>query len=332
QLAPDNTTIRRNLCNAHQSAANALAKDADFAAAAKHLELAIGVDPDNHAPLVQLGSYYLRLDLVPEAIARLEDAIDLAPRNLDAHELLGDAYYMDNDLASARTQWEWVLQIAPQRTGLRQKIEKASREESVEAAFRPSSSRHFQFTYTPEIQARTLRRVLNVLERAYVDVGREFGTYPPTPIQVIVYNSQEFSEATQAGQHIGALYDGKIRLPMLSPDGAPLSDEELRKRLYHEFTHVIVRFTAGIDVPWWLNEGLAETIARGDLEPGELALLRQSAAQGKLFRLTVLDGNQMGKLEPATLGAAYAQSHATVHYLKTRFGRQRLTNMLSDLA
>lgn len=331
-LEPENTVIRRNLCNAHQAAANALAKEADFAAAAKHLELAIGVDPENHAPLVQLGSYYLRLDFVPEAIARLEEAIELSPRDLDAHELLGDAYYMDNDLASARKQWEWVLEMAPQRAGLSQKIAKASREQSVEADFRPSSSRHFQFTYTPEIQGRSLRRVLNVLERAYVDIGREFGgVYPPTPIQVIVYSAKEFSAATQAGQHVGALYDGKIRLPIQGKDGAPLEDEELRKRLYHEFTHVVVRFLGGSNVPWWLNEGLAETLSRGDLETAELDLLRTMASAGKLFSLSMLDANQMEKLSPELLGAAYAQSHATVHYLRSRFGHQRITNTMSDL-
>lgn len=333
ELVPDNATVRRNLCNAHQSAANTLAKEADFAAAAKHLELAIGIDPENHAPLVQLGSYYLRLDLVPEAIARLEEAIDLAPRNLDAHELLGDAYYMDNDLPSARIQWEWVLQVAPNRPGLKQKLEKASREESVEAAFRPSSSRHFQFTYSPEIPTRMLRRALSVLERAYIEVGREFGgVYPPTPVQVIVYSAREFSAATNAGQHVGALYDGKIRLPLLADDGTPLSDEELRKRLYHEFTHVVVRFLAGPDAPWWLNEGLAETVARGDLEPGELALLRERASQDALFSLAALEKSPMDAIEPPALAAAYAQAHATVLHLKSKYGRHRMARLLNEIA
>lgn len=332
ELAPDNAVVRRNLCNAHQAAANALAKEADFAAAVRHLELATSIDPENESPLIQLGSYYLRLDYVAEAIARLEQAIELAPRSVDAHDLLGDAYYMDNDVPSAQVQWKWVLEVQLNRPGLREKIEKASREAAVEASFRPSGSRHFQLTYSPDIPGRMLRRVTNCLERAYIDVGRDLGgTYAPTPIQVIVYNAKEFTDATQAGQHIGALYDGKIRIPLYDPSGNALSDEELKQRLYHEFTHVVVRFLAGNRVPWWLNEGLAETFSK-PLGSNEMGLLQTAQEEKGLFTLQELSDSQLKKLEPVVLRLAYAQAHATVHYLWTRFGQHRLVNLMSDIA
>jgi hypothetical protein len=332
EAVPDNATIRRNLCNAHQAAANALAREADFAAAAKHLELAIGIDPENHSPLVQLGSYYLRLDLVPEAIARLEEAIELAPKSVDAHELLGDAYYMDNDAQSALVQWRWVCEVIPDRPGLRQKIEKASREDAVESNFRPSGSRHFQLTYSPEIPARSLRRVVNTLERAYIDIGRNFGgVYPPTPIQVIVYNIKEFADATLAREYVGALYDGKIRIPLADAEGATLSDQDLKERLFHEYTHVVVRFLGGGNVPWWLNEGLAETFSK-ELGPMQMAILEKAVAEGTLLPLAALNGSVMNKLNADGLRLAYAQSHATVHYLWSKFGQKRLTALMSDLA
>lgn len=331
EAVPDNAIVRRNLCNAHQSVANAMAREADFAAASKHLEIAIGVDPENYSPLIQLGSYYLRLDLVPEAIARLEEAIDLAPHNVDAHDLLGDAYYADNDIPSAMTQWKWVAEAQPNRPGLQQKIEKASREDAVEASFRPSASRHFQFSYSPDIPGRALRRLLNFLERAYLEIGRNFGSvYPPTPIQVIVYNAKEFTEATQAGEHIGALYDGKIRIPLYEAQGSLLDDSELKQRLYHEYTHVVVRFLAGNHVPWWLNEGLAEEFSRafGSLQ---LDLLGKAKADDALFALASIEDGQMNKLGPDPLRLAYAQSHATAHYLWTKFGQRRVVDLMSAL-
>jgi len=332
ELAPDNVVVRRNLCNAHQASANELARQADYAGAARHLELAIGIDPENYSPLVQLGSYYLRLGFVAEAIARLEEAIDLAPQSVDAHDLLGDAYYLDNDVPSARIQWEWVLQVQPGRAGLRQKLEKASREEAVESSFRPTGSRHFQLTYSPELPGRSLRRVLNLLERAYVEVGRNFGgVYPPTPIQVIVYNANEFAEATQVGRHVGALYDGKIRIPLFDGSGAPLDDAELKVRLFHEYTHVVVRFLGGSRVPWWLNEGLAETFSR-ELDEAQTTLLETAQAEEALFTLADLGDAQLNKLDPTALRLAYAQAHATVYYLWTKFGQRRLTGLMSDLA
>lgn len=331
-LAPDNAVVRRNLCNAHQSLANKMAKEADFAGAVKQLEASVSIDPANESPLMQLGSYYLRLDYVAEAIARLEEAIELAPRNVDAHDLLGDAYYMDNDAASALTQWKWVNEAQPNRPGLRDKIDKASREESVEAAFRPSGSRHFQLTYSPGIPARSLRRLTTCLERAYVEIGREFGgTYPPTPIQVIVYNAKEFTEATQVGEHVGALYDGKIRIPLFDASGNALNDEDLKQRLYHEFTHVVVRFLAGDRVPWWLNEGLAETMSRA-FGPPERELLLKAQEQNGLFSLKELTASQLDRLEPTLLKVAYAQSHATVDYLSSKFGKGRLVTLMSDIA
>jgi len=314
RLVPDNTVLRHNLCNAHQAAANELAKVADFAAAAKHLEAAIAVEPLNYSPFTQLGSYYLRLDMVAEAIVRLERAIELAPENLDAHDLLGDAYYMDNDIASAQVQWGWVAKMAPERPGLAQKIEKASREGAVESNFRPSGSRHFQLSASPDIAVRALRQVLSFLEQAYVDVGRSFwGVYPPSPIQVIVYNAQGFAEATQQGAHVGALYDGKIRIPLTDASGNPLPEQELRERLYHEFTHVVVRFLGNKNVPWWLNEGLAEVFSR-DLTPLQTALIQKAVEDNVLFSLSALEDNQLAKQDPDSLRLAYSEAHVVVQY------------------
>jgi len=332
QLEPGNPTIRHNLCNAHQAAANELAKVADFAAAARHLESAIAADPENASPLVQLGSYYLRLDMVDDGILRLERAIEIAPHNVDAHDVLGDAYYMDNDIASARVQWEWVLQKQPDRPGLKQKLEKATREESVESNFRPSGSRHFELTYSPEMPGRSLRVVLGILEQAYVTIGRNFGNvYPPGPIQVIIYNDQGFKEATQQGAHVGGLYDGKIRIPLTEADGSLLPEQELRERLFHEFTHVVVRFLGGKNVPWWLNEGLAEAFSR-ELSPAQEAFLQKAAEDGMLFPLSKLEGNQLDHQSPDVLRLAYAQSHVTVAYLWRHFGQGRLADLMSNLA
>ena len=329
---PDNPTIRRNLCNAHQSAANDLAKVADFAAAVKHLEVSIGVDPQNAAPLIQLGSYYLRLNFVADAIFRLEDAITLDMKNIDAHYLLGYAYYLDNDIPSAREQWEWVAKVQPDRPGLKQNLEKATREGAVESDYRSTKSRHFQFMNSPDISNAAIRRVQAILDRAYIEIGRNFGkSYPPEPVPVIVYDKKGFSGATQVGEHVGALYDGKIRIPLVDENGNLLDDAEMKRRLYHEYTHVIVRFLAGENVPWWLNEGLAEMFSR-DFDSSVLSQVQQANAEGKLFALASLEGSQLSKLGPDAMRLAYAQSHATVYHLINRYGYHRLVLLMSNLA
>jgi len=331
-LAPDHATIRRNLCNAHQGLANELAKSGNFQEAAKHLEVAITIDPENEAPFVQAGSYYLRLNMLKDAIDRLETAISMNPKNVEGHELLGEAYYRDNDIPSARQQWEWVLAVRPEHPNLRERLDKAIREENVEAAFRPTSSRHFQLSVTPEIPSNILRDVLSILERAYAEIGRSLGrVYPSDRVQVIAYTASSFTDATLVGEHVGGLYDGKIRIPLTDSAGEFLSETELRQRLFHEYTHVVVRQICGDRVPWWLNEGMAETLSR-PLEPVEKRILQKAHEQDVLFSLKDLEGHQLSVLGPDALRLAYAQVHATVELMWTRFGQARLPRLLASLA
>ena len=234
-LAPENPVVRRNLCNARQSLADQHAKQGDVRTAVRLAESAIQADPDNASPLIQTGAYYLRLDDVGKAIDRLEKAIVTRPGDLDAHDLLGQAYYRDNDLSSARAQWDYVLEMDPARPSLRERYDKAFREEAVESDFNKWKSRHFRVSYPDDIPDRLRGRVVSILDKAYVDVGRALGgVFPPPPIQAILYTAGQFAEATQLGGHVGAVYDGKIRAPMTDPTGNWLPDEELRRRLVHE--------------------------------------------------------------------------------------------------
>lgn len=332
KLSPDNDTLRRNLCNARQGAADLLAKAGDFQAASRHLERAITTDPSNPSPLVQLGAYYLRLDMVSEAISRLEEAIELKPGYLDAHELLGEAYYRDNDLPAARTQWEYVLKMAPDRPGLRERYDKAFREESIESGFKKSDSSHFKLSGPKDMQPHVRNRVLRMLEEAYREIGRKFGgVYPPAPIQVILYGSEQFTQATQLDDHVGAVYDGKIRAPLTDKVGSALPDPELKRRLTHEYVHVVVRFLGGESVPWWLNEGLAETLST-DFGEEERSLLRDAVSSGTPFDLRRLEASQLNNLGADALRIAYLESHAIANHLWSRFGQRRMQEFIGQMA
>lgn len=330
--ASDQPTIRQNFCNALQSQANALAQKQDFTAAIELAERAIKVAPENPSPLVQLGSYYLRLDRVSDAIFRLEEAIELKPGNLDAHELLGKAYYEDNDLPSARAQWDYVLQIDPKRPGLQELYDKAFREESVEWDFRRKESKNFKLSYPEGVDYTVRGTVLRILEKAYRDIGAQMGkVYPPEPVQVIAYGSQQFSEATQLAEHVGAVYDGKIRVPLNDASGAYLSEAELTRRLTHEYVHVVVRLVAGPNVPWWVNEGLAEQLSYS-MTPADVEVLTNAYRDGTNFKIEDLDGQVLFTLTPEKLRVAYRQAHATVSHLWRKYGRTRMQLFLGDLA
>lgn len=333
ELARDNATVRHNLCNSEQALANELAKNNRLSEAIDPLKTAIGIEPENPAPLIQLGAYYLQLDEVQQAIFRLEEAIELKPGELAAHELLGEAYYRDNDLPSARVQWDYVLQMDPKRKGLKERYEKAFREESVENGYRRGESRHFKVSCPSDTPALLRSQVLTTLERAYLNISRKLnGTLPPTPIQVVLYGDGQFSEATQMSENIAAVYDGKIRAPLTDGKGTLLAESEMDRRLTHEYVHVAVRAISGDKVPWWVNEGLAQTLSQ-ELEPQEAALLRQQKASGALFTLAGLEAHQLkAALAPERLNLAYAESHAAVKLLWDRYGQRRFVQMLRSFA
>lgn len=331
ELAPDNDTIRHNLCNAHQEVAREFDVAGKTPEAIRHLTLAIGINPQNPSPLVQVGSYHLKLNEVSNAIFRLEEAIELKPGLLDAHFLLGEAYYQDNDLPSARVQWDYVLEVKPDWPGLQEKYEKLFREVNVEQHFNSSATRHFQLSYPEGVTQSARFKILSILERAYADIGRKLGgVYPPETVKVILYSAEQFAEATQLDSHVGAVYDGKIRAPITDEKGQWLDEEELNRRLTHEYVHVALRHLVGPNMPWWLNEGLAETLSRR-LDAPRLELLRRAYAEGLDFKLADLEGSQLNRLGPEALALAYAQAHATANLLWTRYGGQRVVPMLTRL-
>ncbi len=334
-LSPENQTVARNLCNAYQAKAAELANGGDnasFGAAADLLDAAILADPSNPSPLVQLGSYFIRLDMVRDAVNRLEEAIQLDPQNLDAHDLLGDAYYKDNDLPAALAQWELVYEYQPGRRGLTAKLDKAYGEETVEGRFNSTSSRHFQISFAPRTNRVALGLMLRHAERAYRDIGRRFGgVYPPTPIQIIVYTAEDFRRATGLGEHVAAVYDGKIRVPLSDKAGRAIPPEELQRRLFHEYTHVVVRHLTEDKVPWWFNEGLAETFSN-DLSQNDQIILQNALADGQLIPFAEIEGTQLAQLDLAQLRLAYTQSHAAVQYLWRTYGQRSLVRMMNELA
>ena len=331
EAAPNNTTVRRNLCNAYQAYANDIALGLNLEGAIEVLSYAVNVDPGNSRPLAQMGAYYLRIGQVNQAIFRLEEAIELDPQYVDAHDLLGDAYYADNYMLSALVQWKWVEAVEPTRAHIADKIAKANSHAAVEKDYRKNFSQHFTASFSPGTPARDLNKVLTTLERAYRDIGRKLGSsYPPTPIQVVVYTAEDFTDATQLSEHVGAVYDGKIRVPLTDKAGNMLELAELERRLYHEYVHVVVRHLTRDGTPWWLNEGLAETLSN-ELSPYDLQLLAQAAEQGALFSLADLEGTQLERLSVDQLRLAYTQAHATVEYLWSRLGKRSVLGLLSDI-
>src|SRR6202011_4017483 len=70
-----------------------------------------------------------------------------------------------------------------------------------------------------------------------------------------LYTNQTFVDITRAPAWVGALNDGRIRVPV---EGLTSMTEELARVLMHELTHSFVGQKTGGHCPVWLQEGIAQ--------------------------------------------------------------------------
>jgi Flp pilus assembly protein TadD len=328
ELEANNPSIKRNLCAVHQAMANDLAVAGKLPEALARVNLGLDVDPENVSALAQAGAYRLKQGDLTAATTQLEQAVALDGSSKEARFLLGEAYYQQNKLTEARAQWDEVLKLDPAWPGLQEKMDKLSREDSVEADFTAYDAGHFQLRYAEALSEATRDGVFRVLEEAYKSVGEKLGgAFPAEPVQVVLYDGEQFTEATQSAAHVGALFDGKIRAPITGKNKRFLTPQVLSTRLTHEYVHVVLAQIGGGRVPWWLNEGLAETFSR-QMDQSRQRLLRKAYAAEPTPTLADLEARQLDQLEPEELAMAYAQAHAATQVLWNEGGTKKMADAI----
>lgn len=274
-----------------------------------------------------LGAAYFHLKDDRAAERALQQTLALDPRNKNAYQLLGELAYRRDDLAEALSQWERALEIDSGDAALRSRLERVRREHRAEHGFNRDVTSHFSVKYEGRERIEAGRIVLRVLEDAYGEIGRALAFYPDREITVILYSGQQFREVTDAPGWSGGVFDGKIRLPI---GGIEHETQALRRLLFHEYTHAVVRALTP-RVPSWMNEGLAQYF-EGRTEAGpERERLQALARAGKVPRLRTLEGSFLGLAGPQA-DLAYLVSLSAVRHLVERHGLYRIRSILDELA
>ena len=111
--------------------------------------------------------------------------------------------------------------------------------------------------------------------------------------------------------------------------GIPPKQLEWGKRaMAHELAHLVVHqmtFNPYIDLPTWLDEGLA-MYAEGSLEPGYILHLNQAIAEDSLISVRSLSSPFSAHAEESLL--SYAQSYSLVEFLINNYGQSRMLELL----
>ncbi len=319
-------TAERNTSVQYVKAGMEQLKNRDFKAARGSFSDALHYDDANPTAHFGLGvsNFYLNDDR--EAERELTRASELDPKSPLAYQYLGELAYRKDDLEGAASFWGKAVELDPANEDLRARLERIRKEHKTEKDFNRDVTSHFLAKYEGREKIEAGKIVLRILEDAYGEVGKGLSYYPDHEIQVILYSNQQFQEVTDAPGWSGGVYDGKIRIPI---GGIEQETPGLRRILYHEYTHAVVRSITP-RCPTWLNEGLAQYFEGRDIDPRQKELLSRIATAGKLPALSSLEGSFMG-LNGSQAQLAYLMSLSSVKYLIDSFGLYRAKSVLEEL-
>jgi tetratricopeptide (TPR) repeat protein len=294
---------------AHHAAAQFEVSHGEMVRAMNEERAALGYLPDNAVLLVDLSYMYLRQSEFKESLAYLDKAKRIAPKNADVYKLAGWAYYGMNRPDLAVIEWRKALELRPDGE-VQAALAKAERDKQEEESYRENESTHFQLKYSGAAEPALAREVLHTLEGHFSQIESELNYTPPEPIGVVLYTQDAFSDITRAPKWVGALNDGRIRVPVQGLSGV---NAELSRVLRHELTHSFVQQKTHGRAPTWMQEGLAQWM-EGKRSDENAGVLVQIYDQGQAASLGKLEGSWMG-LPDEVVHYAYAWGLANVEYI-----------------
>jgi tetratricopeptide (TPR) repeat protein len=319
-------TAIAKLAAAQHADAQFLLGKGDTDAAIDHYRQALAFAPDNIGLLLNLAVLFLRESQFTKALDPLERARRASPDSADVAKLMGWAYYGANKMDRAVEEWERAEKLRPDPE-VEQALEKAQRDKAEEETYREGETAHFELKYNGSATPDLARGILHVLEDDFNDLESQLDYTPHEQIAVILYTEQAFADITRAPQWVGALNDGRLRIPV---QGLTSVTPDLARVLKHELTHSFVGQKSHNRAPTWLQEGIAQWM-EGRRSTSTAGTLVDMAAQGSIPPLGALEGSWMG-LSGDSAAFAYAWSLAVVESIIDSGGVSDISRLLERVA
>ncbi len=311
---------------ARYAAAQYLLGKGDTNSAIDQYRQALTFAPDNIGLLLNLAVLYLRESQFTAALDPLERARRISPDSPDVAKLMGWAYYGSNKMDQAIEEWTRAEHLRPD-PDVQQALEKVEREKAGEEGYREGETAHFALKYYGGAAPELAQAILRALEDDFRDLESQLDFTPPDQIAVILYTNQAFADITRAPSWVGALYDGRLRIPV---QGLTDVTPELAHVLKHELTHCFVGQKTHNRAPTWLQEGIAQYM-EGRRSTSAASALLDIAGKGQLPTLGSMEGTWMGQSsDEVTL--YYAWSLAVVESMVDAGGVSDVSRLLDRVA
>ncbi len=173
-----------------------------------------------------------------------------------------------------------------------------------------------------------MKAVDDALSRLEVDTGARL----KKPVELYIYaNSQDLQGAMVFPQEwTGGVAYTRYNIIAI---GIPTSNLAWgRRAVAHELSHLVtqqVTLNPYNELPTWLNEGLS-MYAEGELETPFAGLLKRAIAENSLITPRSLSSPFSANAEESYL--AYAESFALVEFLTTKYGRDKMLELLTTFS
>jgi tetratricopeptide (TPR) repeat protein len=286
----------------------------NFDAAFEHADRAVRWAPAQPAALLELGYLHLRRGQYAAALDLLDRARRVLPDSPEIAMLTGWADYGLNRLPQAVDEWKRSQQLRPDPQ-IANALEKAEHDLEVESSFHEGQSAHFTIRYYGGAAPDLARASLRALEDDFQLIADTLNYTPSESIAVVLYTNETFKDITRAPLWVGALNDGRIRVPV---QGLVSVTPELARVFKHELTHTFLAQKTQGRCPVWLQEGIAQWM-EGSRSTDDAAPLVALYDHHQDPSLTVLEGSWMNGL-PDIARIYYGWSLAVVEALVAKEG------------
>src|SRR2546425_415147 len=202
----------RSAALGHHLASNFEFAHGDMEHALDDARTALNYAPEEPVFLLNVGYLLLRRSEFKASLEYLERVRRFAPDNADVPKLEGWAYYGLNKLDQAVAEWKRALALRPDQE-VQVALDKALADKTEEESYKENESSHFKLRYSGAAEPALARDVLRTLEAHFSAIESELDYTPPDSIGVILYTQDAFSDITRAPAWVGALNDGRLRVP-----------------------------------------------------------------------------------------------------------------------
>ncbi len=191
------------------------------------------------------------------------------------------------------------------------------------------NSEFFNLTCYSKMQPQTVWNIYQLVHQTRSELGEMLGCYPMAPVPISITNTNGIAASQRTlPKWASGYYDGSIHLAYCAA-GEPVLNI-LYALLRHEWVHLLVHYLAGGHCPMWLNEGLAQSIARPMFQSERLQL--EHAVKKKSLLSFAALSEPFSELPVKSRKLAYIQSTAIVDFLIQEFGFPKIRELLHELS